>query len=246
MKIFRVATLVVSALTFLVNLMLPAAANHSWGDYHWERSSNPFTLELVDSTSSSATTNWSAVLGLASSDWTDPVVSGAPDVLDTPVTGGTPSSACDPLAGLVRVCNGEYGRNGWLGIATIWINGSHILQGTARVNDSYFDNDYNNANAKRHVLCQEVGHTFGLDHQKGPNSASCMNDMFGLFSDSFVSPNKHDYDQLAKIYCHLDGISTCEGGGGGKGGGKGNGNGKAFVGRDGPHTTVTWIVWVGR
>ena len=27
---------------------LPASANHSWGNYHWARTANPFTVKLGD------------------------------------------------------------------------------------------------------------------------------------------------------------------------------------------------------
>jgi hypothetical protein len=64
-------------------------------------------------------------------------------------------------------------------------------------------------------MCQEIGHTFGLDHQDeifdNPNLNTCMD--YTNSPDSNQHPNQHDYDQLETIYGHLDG-----GGGGGGGG----------------------------
>jgi hypothetical protein len=49
------AIVIGSALAVLLALVAfsPAAqANHSWGKYHWARTSNPFTLQLADNVSS--------------------------------------------------------------------------------------------------------------------------------------------------------------------------------------------------
>ncbi len=101
------------------------------------------------------------------------------------------------------MCNGSYGATGWPGVARIWIDGTRITAAIAVANVYYLVN-YSN-NAKRHVLCQEVGHTFGLDHQQSPRNQSCMNDKWGLDNFSFVSPNQHDIDQLATIDAHRGG-----------------------------------------
>jgi len=77
------------------------------------------------------------------------------------------------------VCNARYGNNGWLGLAQIWINGSHITQAITKLNDTYFNTaTYNKPEWRNLVMCQEVGYTFGLDHQDenfdNPNLGSCM------------------------------------------------------------------------
>jgi len=63
------------------------------------------------------------------------------------------------------------------------------------------------------VVCQEVGHTFGLDHQDevfdNANLGTCMdytNDPDGPPSN--LHPNTHDYDELALIYSHSDTTTT--------------------------------------
>jgi hypothetical protein len=179
-----------------------AKANHSWGGYHWARTANPFTLQLGDNVSGP----WDPVLGTTSSDWSKSTV------LDTMiVTGLAKSKNCRPTAGRVEVCNGTYGNNGWLGLAQIWASGKHITQGTTKVNDTYFNTPQYNTTAWRNlVMCQEVGHTFGLDHQDedfdNRNLGTCMD----YTSDPSTNqhPNQHDYDQLASIYSHLDSTTT--------------------------------------
>jgi hypothetical protein len=194
-RTFAVAAL--SAIGFAVFGATPALASHSWGNYHWARTANPFTLKLGDNVSGV----WDTYLNQVSADWSQSTV------LDTTVVaGGTRPKPCKATSGRVEVCNARYGNNGWLGIAQIWVSGGHIVQGVAKVNDYYFGlSAYNSASARRHVLCQEVGHTLGLDHQY---AVSCMNDEGGLSDPAYVDPNQHDYDQLGTIYAHTDSTTT--------------------------------------
>ena len=185
-----------------------ANATHSWGGYHWARTANPFTLKIGDNVSS----KWDSYLSTASADWS------VSPVLDTSVvTGKTNPKNCRPVIGRVEVCNSKYGRNGWLGLATVWVSGSHIAQGTVKFNDTYFNTAaYNTPAWRQAVVCQEIGHTFGLDHQDEDfynlNLGTCMdytadparNDGAG----DNVHPNTHDYDMLGEIYAHLDGVTT--------------------------------------
>jgi hypothetical protein len=188
-------------------LVLPSAAwaNHSWNGYHWARTANPFTLKLGDNVSST----WDPYLATASSDWSRSTV------LDTRVVAGQARGNCRPTSGRTEVCNRAYGNNGWLGLAQIWItSGNHIVQGVAKMNDTYFSTPtYNTAPWHRLVMCQEVAHTFGLAHQdenfSNPNLGSCMDytsDPDGPPSNEH--PNTHDYNQLVTIYSHTDSFST--------------------------------------
>jgi hypothetical protein len=183
--------------------------NHSWGGYHWARTSNPFTVKLGDDVSAA----WDSYLWDASSDWS---VSGSfYGVLDTDIVpGGTNPKRCHPTSGHVEVCSSTYGKNGWLGLAQIWVSGSHITQAVAKMNDSYFNTPSYNTPGWRHlVMCQEVGHTFGLDHQDenfyNANLGTCMDYTSNpLGPPSNEHPNQHDYDELGIIYGHSDGTTT--------------------------------------
>src|SRR3990172_332658 len=204
--------LTISLLTAGAFVMLGAAnialANHSWGNYHWSRAANPFTLRVVDSMTSA----WDAYLTEAKNDWS------ASSVLDLSAETGSIAKnqrgQCKPVAGKIRACNYAYGSNGWLGLAQIWVSGNHITQGTAKVNDTYFNTStYNTPAWRRLVMCQEIAHDFGLDHQdedfSNPNLGSCMDytsDPDGPPSNEH--PNQHDYDQLETIYAHLDSTTT--------------------------------------
>lgn len=184
-----------------------ASAGHSWGPYHWARTANPFTLKLGDNVSSA----WDAYLATASTDWTFSIV------LDTTIVAGGAGNPkrCQATSGRVEVCNATYGNNGWLGVAQIWVSGSHITQGTVKNNDTYFNTaKYNTPAWRRFVMCQEVGHTFGLDHQNeeffDANLGSCMDYTSNpLGPPSNEHPNPHDYQQLETIYGgHTDSTTT--------------------------------------
>ncbi len=182
---------------------LPASADHAWGNYHWARTSNPFTLKLGDNVSG----DWDGHLSTASSDWSQS------SVLDTTVVaGGTNPKRCGATSGRVEVCNARYGQNGWLGLAQIWLSGDHIVQGVAKMNDTYFTMAaYNNPSEKLHVMCQEVGHTFGLGHtsEDGSSQNTCMDYYYNRTDDGVSThPNAHDYEQLETIYAHLDRTTT--------------------------------------
>ncbi|MDO8552093.1 MAG: hypothetical protein Q7S01_01025 [bacterium] len=214
---FSVVGIVASVLLLVA---APAFANHSWGNYHWARSANPLSLSLGDNVTSA----WDAYLSTASSDWN------VSDVLDTAVlAGGTNGTRgrdtpkyCNPTKGLVEVCNSKYGSNGWLGVASIWISGNHITQGTVKLNDTYFNTTKYNTSAWRNlVMCQEIGHTFGIDHQdeafNNSNLGTCMDytsaPAGGIYNGfdygpSNEHPNAHDYDELGAIYAHLDSFNS--------------------------------------
>ncbi|TAL49266.1 hypothetical protein EPN83_01875 [Patescibacteria group bacterium] len=200
---------VVTLLSLVGAFTLVADASHSWGSYHWARTVNPFTLKLGDNVSFA----WDPFLATASGDWTQSSI-----LNTTVVSGSTDSRRCRATNGRVEVCSNRYGNNGWLGIASIWISGSHITKGTVRVNDTYFNTSrYNTPGWRGFVMCQEVGHTFGLDHQDedfyNSNLGSCMDysgDPDGTINGQLSNehPNNHDYEQLETIYAHLDSSAT--------------------------------------
>jgi hypothetical protein len=180
-----------------------AAANHSWNGYHWARTSNPFTLKVGDNVSSA----WDGILNTTLSDWSRSTV------LDLTKVAGQATGRCKGTTGRVEVCNGTYGNNGWLGVASISVSGGskHITLGTVKVNDTYFNTSAYNTTAWRNLVsCQEVGHTLGLDHQDenfyNANLGTCMD--YTANPGTNQHPNSHDYAELGTIYAHLDATTT--------------------------------------
>lgn len=192
----------------LVALAVPASARHAWRKYHWSSTSFPMNIKVADNTSSA----WSGYLTEAISDWNQS------SKLNLSKVSGGQGSACNPTAGRIEVCNGAYGQNGWLGIAQIWLTdarSNHISQGTAKLNDTYYASAFYNTPGWRDlVMCQEVGHDFGLGHQDENNGnlnlGTCMD--YTSYPDGGGTggakvnraPNAHDFAQLDSIYNHTD------------------------------------------
>jgi hypothetical protein len=226
----------VIALIVLSLLVMPAMARHSWGKYHVPRpievtTGEPIPLDVGDNVSNT----WDPYLVEAIKDWNQAVTLTSPDrIALNPVQGAAGGGAanCEPTEGRIEVCNHTYGSNGWLGIAQIWVTKFHITKGTALMNDTYFNQTrYNTLAWRQMVMCQEIAHDFGLDHQderfSNPNLGSCMdytnNPAGGIYNGvdygpSNENPNAHDFEQLTMIYSHAETTRTP--------GGKGNAIGK--------------------
>ncbi len=206
---FLVGVLVVAFVA--AALPAPAGATHAWGSYHWGRTANPFTLTVVDSMVDTSAGLWDTHLQDAIGDWSN----GSVAMELAYVVGDTSGAArkrCTAISGKVRACNAEYGRTGWLGIASIWASGDHITQATAKMNDTYYNTaTYNTPAWRDFVVCQEIGHDFGLGHQDegfdNPNLGSCMdytNDPDGTKAEpdqlSNRDPDTHDYQMVDTIH----------------------------------------------
>jgi hypothetical protein len=184
---------------------VPAAASHSWGNYHWARKSNPFALRINGALSS----KWIPHAKTAMTDWAKSTVLNFTST--APIVSGAGAKLCNPIAGQILVCNALYGQRGWLGIASIWANGDHITQATTKLNDTYFNMArYNTLAWRQLVACQEIGHDFGLAHQDenfyNANLGTCMD--YTNVPGTNQHPNQHDYDQLVKIYSHTDSFNS--------------------------------------
>ena len=81
MKTFSLSarTFQIAALALLGAVAAATAwATHSWGGYHWARTTPQFTLKLGDNMT---TANWKSRLSQASGDWNSPTTFGASSFL---------------------------------------------------------------------------------------------------------------------------------------------------------------------
>ena len=224
-KIFAATALATVAMVATV-----ADARHSWRKYNWAHDGvNPINIPVVDNT----TGQWPARVILAVADWDR----SAWIVASKPSGGSNRNCNFDP--GTIQVCNDDYGDSGWLGIASIEINGSQITAGITKLNDFYFVQPrYSSESWKQLVTCQEIGHDYGLGHQNEnfntDATTSCME--YTSWPDGNESPDQHDYDQLASIY---------GGGGGGGGGGGKPPRGKPGKGVNAGNSPAEWGRAVG-
>lgn len=221
-------------------------ANHSWGNYHWARTTSSFNLTVVNST----TADWDPYVERAVGDWSNS------SKLNMVQADGSSSDLdrrqCRTPEGAVRICNLAYGNTGWLGIAGISIDpNGHIVTGYTKLNDSYFSQTFYNTPAwKQSVTCQELGHNVGLDHQDENFNNTSLFSCMDYQNPPYEYPNSHDYEQLETIYGHTDSYNSYAGGSGSGGGGgtcnapPGKGCNKAGVGHG--NSRADWGLSLGR
>ena len=192
-------------------------ADHRWNGYHWARTTTSFTLTVINST----TSTWDPYVTRATQDWSQ---SSVLDMDEEPngSTADTDRRQCRAPDGAVRICNFDYGSNGWLGIAGISLdNSGHIVRGYTKLNDSYFNTSfYNRPDWKQSVTCQELGHNIGLDHQDEDFNNQSLFSCMDYQNPPYEYPDDHDLDELEAIYAHRDSYNsyaTSDGGGGGGG-----------------------------
>ncbi len=246
-KKFLSAASIVFALSLLTST---TNAGHSWNNYHWARTTSPFNLTVVNST----TVDWDIYVMQATSDWS------ASSKLNMVEEDGSTSKKdrrqCKGPSGQVRICNLAYGQTGWLGVAGISIDANnHITKGYTKLNDTYFSMTfYNNDLWKQSVTCQELGHDVGLHHQDEDFYNKSLDSCMDYQNPPHAYPNTHDYLELDKIYGHVDsynsyddGGSTSGDGGGGDGGcnaPQGKGCNKSGVGDN--NGDIGWGMSLGR
>ncbi len=198
----------ITALAAIAALTTPAAAvTQSWNGYHWART-GPLAINLGNNLDST----WSPYFAPAATAWSQ-----ANNIDFVAAAGRATSSACGAVYGSVQVCNGNYGANGWLGYANVWLSGGFIVQATVRLNDYYFASArYNTAAWRNMTICQEIGHTLGLAHtntvRTDANTGSCLdytNDPSGTAGGANgtlanVAPNAVDFRALDGIYATLN------------------------------------------
>ncbi len=222
----RTTAIVVAALMALLAVTVVSAKNQ-WAKYKWVSDTPVVTLEI----GSNVTSEWDTSLTTSIADW-----NGSANLSLSEKTGAITGSVadCNPKSGRVEVCNSYFGKNGWLGIAQVWLaKGKNITRANAIMNDYYFTVEIPAAEVndwRQMVMCQEIGHDFGLDHQDetfgNANLGTCMDYTDFPLGDPELAgdlrnlhPNQHDFDQLASMY------DKKAKGGGGNGGGGNNGGG---------------------
>jgi hypothetical protein len=184
------------ALTALLALLLAAplltaaaASDVNGSGKFWPFHKTPVTISFGDNLSGP----WEGYLQTAIKQWNKSDV-----VRAKSSRGATNPAQCDKQDGTVQVCDSTYGTSvGWLGLTTLDFNGDKIYAATIKINDSFFDQrQYDDPVAKRHTMCHEMGHAFGLDHV---NTRSCMNDSDqAIFTND--QPINRDFKTLDQIY----------------------------------------------
>jgi hypothetical protein len=206
-------TAVLGALIVVSLVAIPVSANNWWGNYHWGRTSDTFILDV----GANVGPEWNDALTLATDgvimDWSDSSVLNM-SVVSGAVTDPKLRKKCPPTAGRVEVCSASLGGS-YLGVAQLWTSfdkitqANHITQATVKVNDHFYNAPggvYNNRDQRQSVLCEELGHTIGVDHAYD-GTGGCVTG-YGA-SPPPLSPSTHDYEMIVSHYGHInDGTTT--------------------------------------
>ncbi len=204
----RQRILVLLALSLVVTL--PLLASHGWSNYHWPRSSAEASIPIYRSLTQTSYANWpnhlqKSVFGDPNNPnsanrrgWNDSTVLAL--TIYSSYTDSSTRYYCNPPSAAIRVCNYPYGATGWAGLAQVWPDSNgHIQRANTKVNDTYFGSG-SYVTWQRHVMCQEVGHDFGLGHtsENGSSQNTCMDYYRNTSNSDWTStgPNQHDFDQL--------------------------------------------------
>ena len=201
-----------------------AQAGHQWGSYHWERDgAGPLTLSIGENHDAydvygdgTYVANWPSIFSDVVADW-EQSINGGPGVGGTGGYGGAhlDTTAVAAGAGDIESFNDDYGNSGWLGIASIWISrgkNKHITRGESKVNEFYITlagyDGFDEPVEWWAVMCQEIGHTFGLGHNDegsagGTPDDTCMNTETRPLR--FDIPNIHDTEMLDLMYAQSHG-----------------------------------------
>lgn len=196
------------------NNSIEDSAQHAWGpkspkkaNYHWSSDNlNPTVLN-----------NSIAPYGVSETivDW---------NALATPIQPVEVASGTFDI----EVYEDGTSSDNWIGLAKIWLDGSHIIRAEVIMNTVMINEKYSHLeNLPQHVLCQEFGHVLGLDHNH-ESLNTCMNDCttaktrseweFCINHPNGTTPDEHDTETLLSSYDHVD---LAPGGEGGDGSGPG-------------------------
>jgi hypothetical protein len=203
----------VFAIALLLVIPLVVQASHAWTyagfELHWPRLNNKLTFEARNFLSS----EWQPYFRTAIKDWNK---SKALNIHAIPANAS--QGDCLPNSNCMYMFNGDYGPNGWLGLASVdgyfidyeddgTYDQIHLTVGATYMNDYYFNSlpFYNTPVWRQVVMCQEIGHIFGLGHNDedfSTTTGTCMD--YSSTPDANQHPNDHDFETLLDIYDHAD------------------------------------------
>lgn len=164
----------------------------------WKRSNvdGGLTLNIVNALD----TEWYTYFDVAVSDWDN----GSPDALTlSSEVANAPDPDCAMIEGVLKMCNGDYGNTGWMGINEVLKFQDEIAGSTGKMNDYFFKSSSFGDHAKRqYTMCHEMGHGFGLPHTDttmwNRNTGNCLD--YTNRPKKNMRPGQINYDRLAKVY----------------------------------------------
>jgi len=114
---------------------------------------------------------------------------------------------CSQVDGIMKVCNGNYGETGWLGINEVLkLQGSGVIvSSVAKMNEHYLLNaDYDE---RLYTMCHELGHGYGLPHTdenfNNKDQGNCLD--YTNRPSNNLRPGTANCNRLLTMYGSVDG-----------------------------------------
>lgn len=116
-------------------------------------------------------------------------------------------NACSQVDGVMKVCNGNYGETGWLGINEVLksVPQGIIQSSVAKMNEHYLLNaDYDE---RLYTMCHELGHGYGLPHTdenfNNKDLGNCLD--YTNKPSNNLRPGVANCNRLLEMYGAVDG-----------------------------------------
>ena len=193
----RLFLVTVAAVFSVLALPSAAGASHAWfvngNPVHWAGTSDPVRVHLGDNLDDPV---WDSQRYIPPFVWSIGVTGPGQLGLSPFVNVGTQEGGL--ASNEVEMHDGFYGRNGWVGQATLNSIDSqgHLRDASVQLNQSYSLSD----SQKQATINHEVGHTLGLSHQAGTVMCPVL--------CGIPNPVQHDWDVLASVNAHTDNYDT--------------------------------------
>jgi hypothetical protein len=163
----------------------------------WQTSGQGLSLELQNALDDL----WQTEFEVAVADWEKS------DVLTLTTKKVEVDHTCSRVEGVMKVCNGNFGETGWVGLNEAVIQfGSgmdapgFIVSSVAKMNEYYLNNA--RYEERRYTMCHEIGHGFGLPHtdenHNNKDLGDCM-DYTNTPSNNLL-PGDSNFARLRSIY----------------------------------------------
>ena len=127
---------------------------------------------------------------------------GTPDTLTLSTQNVSVDHTCSRVNGILKVCNGNFGDTGWLGINELITTTATniILSSVAKMNEYYLANA--NEAQKQYTMCHEMGHGFGLPHTDenfyNPDLGNCLD--YTIHPEVNMQPAAMNFNRLKTLY----------------------------------------------
>jgi hypothetical protein len=177
-----------------------------WGldDVQWSNGGRGLRLTITNSLAD----DWDRFFDESVSDW-----NAAPSLSLSTNTAKFGDDRCSHINDVMRVCNGEYGRNvGWQGLNEVLfyedttLGKKIIVSSVAIMNDSYLRRKSDAQ--KLYVMCHELGHGFGLPHRDertwNRDLGSCL-DYTRNYGVNMRPDTDVDFQNLTNLYGTIGG-----------------------------------------